>query len=401
MTDVIHTTTPPSLAVRVAGLTAPSAFGRVLGRPPADAISLAGGSPAVEALPSADLAAAVAEVLRDQSRAAAALDYSAQAGSPVLRRWLADREGVDADRVVITNGALHGLSLSFLATVDPGTTVVVEDPTYPLALKALQLTGADVTAIPVDGDGLRTDLLEERLRAGLRPSALYTVPDFQNPTGRTLSVERRAHLVELAETYGFVVVSDNPYAELRWQGDRPADLDASSDRVIRVNTFSKTLGPGLRLGWAVLPEWAHQGFIDLRSRSDQHPSSLTQAAVAELVTRPGFFDGVVAAATALYRHRAAVFIDALRAEFGDAIEVEVPQGGVFAWPRFLDRRADVDEITARAAAAGVLLLPGSQFAVGDAAEISRYARASFGQADDDALREGARRLAVAYREAGR
>jgi 2-aminoadipate transaminase len=276
MTDVLSPATPPILASRVSGLTASSAFGAVLGVPSVAAISFAGGSPAVDVLPWAELAEATALVLESSERGAI-LDYSGHQGSPALRAWIGEREGVAPERVVMTNGALHGLSLSFLATVDPGDVVVVEDPVYPLAVKTLQLTGAKIHAVAVDGEGLRTDLLEEQLRAGLRPRALYTVPDFHNPTGRTLAPARRTHLVELAEAYGFVVVSDNPYVELRCHGDRPDDLDVESDRVIRVNSFSKTFGPGLRLGWAVVPEWVRPGILDLRSRGDQHASTLTQS----------------------------------------------------------------------------------------------------------------------------
>jgi 2-aminoadipate transaminase len=399
MTDVLSP--PPALATRVAGLAAPSAFGAVLGAPTVGAISFAGGSPAVEALPWAELAEATATVLHSPARGAV-LDYSGHQGSPALRGWIADREGVDPDRVVITNGALHGLHLSFLATIDPGDVVVVENPVYPLAVKTLQLTGAEVRAIPLDADGLRTDLLEEQLRAGLRPRALYTVPDFHNPTGRTLSPERRAHLVALAEQYGFVVVSDNPYVELRGHGTRPADLDVASDRVIRVNSFSKTFGPGLRLGWAVVPDWARRGILDLRSRSDQHASTLTQAVIAELVARAGFFEDLVGSAARLYRERALVLADALNSELGDAVDATLPDGGVFAWPRFVDGSVSVDELAAAAGRAGVIVLPGSQFAVGaDREEIGRHARTSFGQASPEAIREGARRLGAAYREVAR
>ncbi|WP_170285676.1 PLP-dependent aminotransferase family protein [Microbacterium rhizomatis] len=408
MTDVLTPLAPPALAARVAGLASPSAFGAVLGASPITAISFAGGSPAAEALPWAELIAATAVVLESPARSAV-LDYSGHQGSPALRAWIAEREGVDADRVVITNGALHGLSLSFLATVDPADVVVVENPVYPLAVKTLQLTGAEIHPVPLDADGLRTDVLEERLRAGLRPRALYTVPDFHNPTGRTLSPERRAHLVELADTYGFVVVSDNPYAELRGHGARPADLDVASDRVIRVNSFSKTFGPGLRLGWAVVPEWVRPGVLDLRARGDQHASTLTQAVVAELVSRPSFFDGLVGAAASLYRERAVVLEGALRAELGDAIEVSAPDGGVFAWPRFVDESVSVDDIAAAAARAGVVILPGSQFAAragsaggdADAADIARHARTSFGQASPEQIHEGVRRLGAAYREVAR
>jgi 2-aminoadipate transaminase len=387
-------TLPATLAERVTGLRSPSAFGSVLGEVRPDAIALTGGSPALEALPREALVAATATVLSDAPRAARALDYSAHQGHAGLREWIGEREGVDASRIVVSNGALHALSLTFLATVDPGDTVVVEDPVYPLVAKVLQLTGARTEAIPVDDDGLDVDELERRLDSGLRPRALYVVPDFHNPTGRVVSADRRVRLVELAERFGFYVVSDNPYVELRGTGERLADLDLASDRVVRVNTFSKTLGPGLRLGWAALPQAVVPGFLDLRSRLDQHASSLTQEIVAEFVAT-GSFEPLVAAASVLYRERAVAFTSALTAALGDAVEVPLPEGGVFTWPRLTDDRVSVADFARAAAAEGVLVIPGEQFgAAGSAA--TRHFRASFGQQDESTLAEAAQRLASAY-----
>lgn len=383
------------LSDRVTGLRSPSAFGSVLGEERSDAIALTGGSPALEALPREALVAATATVLSDAPRAARALDYSAHQGHAGLREWIGQREGVDASRIVVSNGALHALSLVFLATVDPGDTVIVEDPVYPLVAKVLQLAEARIEAVPVDENGLDVDELERRLDAGLRPRALYVVPDFHNPTGRVLSADRRVRLVELAERFGFVVVSDNPYVELRGAGERIADLDLASDRVVRVNTFSKTLGPGLRLGWAALPEAVVPGFLDLRSRLDQHASSLSQEVVAQFVAT-GAFDPLVSAASVLYRSRATVFTAALSSALGDAVEVPLPEGGVFTWPRLTDDRVSVSDFARAAAAEGVLIIPGEQFGT-DASDAARHFRASFGQHDESTLVEAAQRLASAYR----
>ncbi|WP_159499798.1 PLP-dependent aminotransferase family protein [Microbacterium sp. 18062] len=390
-------TTQTFLAERVSGLVAPSSFGAVLGRVADDAIHLTGGSPAIEPLPRAELARLTEAVLADPETAARALDYTGHQGDAGLRAWAGAREGADAARVVITNGALHGLSLTLLAVVDPGDLVLVENPVYPLAVKTLQLTGARVDAVPVDAEGLDVDALADLLRAGARPRALYVVPDFQNPTGSVLAADRRTRLVELAELYGFVVVSDNPYSALRGDGAPVADLDLDSDRVVRVNTFSKTLGPGLRLGWTVAPEWLVPGLLDLRSRQDQHASSLLQEVVGRLVTSDGLFDRTVAAASVLYRERALALVGGLRAELGDAVDVDVPEGGVFAWPRFTDPAVDVDALAAAAAEEGVVFLPGSQFSVvGDAAASRRHARVSFGQATVGQLGEAATRIGRAY-----
>lgn len=389
-----------TLSARVAALAPPTSFGSVLGSPPAETIALTSGSPDVSLLPADAIACATAEVLADPARAPRALDYSARPGHAGLRDWIARREGVESDRVVITNGALHALSLSLLATVDPGDVVVVENPVYPLALSAIQLTGARVETVPTDADGLDVDALEARLAAGLRPRAVYVVPDFHNPTGAVLSAERRIRLVALAERHGFVVVSDNPYASLRWAGEKIADLDVGSDRVIRANTFAKVLGPGLRLGWAVLPEWAVPGVLALRARSDQHASSLTQEIVAELVTNQGLYDDVARAASAEYARRAAAFVGALREGLGAGASVALPDGGLFAWLRLA--HADADQLAARLADRGILVNPGSQFApLGDdtAPDARRHLRMTFARHDADTLRRAAQTIADVHADA--
>jgi 2-aminoadipate transaminase len=337
-------------------------------------------------------------VLGDPVRAARALDYSARQGHAGLRAWAAEREGVDEGRVVLTNGALHALSLALLATVDPGDTVVVENPVYPLALSVIQLTGARVEPIGSDADGLDVDELERRIDEGLRPRAVYVVPDFHNPTGAILAASRRTRLVELAERHGFVVVSDNPYAPLRWRGERIADLDTASDRVIRANTFAKVHGPGLRLGWAVLPEWAVPGALALRARTDQHPSSLVQEVVADLVVRQGLFDEVAAAASGEYRRRADALVGALREGLGDAARVALPDGGLFAWLRL--ERVDADALAARLADQGVLVNPGSQFSSREHAspEVAKHVRMTFARHDVRTLRQAAAAIAEAHDE---
>ncbi|QAY71598.1 PLP-dependent aminotransferase family protein [Xylanimonas protaetiae] len=389
------------LAGRVRGLAAPTRFGAVLGAPPADSIALTSGSPDVALLPAEQIAAATARVLADPRRAAVALDYSHRPGHAGLRAWLAEREGVSVDRVVLTNGALHALALPLLAVVEPGDVVVVENPVYPLLLGVLQLTGARVEAVPTDADGLDVDALERRLADGLRPRALYVVPDFQNPTGATLSAPRRARLVELAERYGFLVLSDNPYTALRWAGDRPADLDLGSDRVVHANTFSKVFGPGLRLGWAVLPEWVTPGVLDLRARTDQHASSLVQEIVADLVLVDDLYDVVAQRAASEYARRAAALVEGLRAALGTAVSVDLPDGGLFAWVHI---GPGADALAARLGDHGVLVSPGSQFVVpgspaADGAAVAEHLRVSFARHGLDTLAEAVRRFTTAHARA--
>ncbi|MGO1745366.1 MAG: PLP-dependent aminotransferase family protein [Microbacterium gubbeenense] len=386
------------LADRVRGLTAPTTFGRVLGVPPEGSVALTSGSPDVGLLPADEIADATAAVIADPVRRARALDYAARPGSLELREWIAAREGVDPSRVFITNGALHAISVSLQSTVNPGDVLVVESPLYPLALSVAQLTGAVVETVPTDAHGLDVDALEAKLSAGLRPAAVYVVPDFQNPSGAVLAPERRVRLVELAERYGFVVVSDNPYATLRWAGEVIPDLDPASDRVIHANTFSKVLGPGLRVGWLVLPEWAYPGAVDIRARTDQHPSSLIQEIVAEIAARRGRFDEIARRATAEYAVRAEALIGGLRDGLGDAIDVATPEGGLFAWVRL--NRVGADEFAEHLAGRGILVNPGSQFSPAGTATADTLTRIrlTFARHDADTLRQAARSISEAHHD---
>lgn len=328
--------------------------------PALGAIPLTGGIPAREALPIAALGTAFQEVLTS-STASAALQYSVPLGIPELRDWIAAREQVDAAQVVVTNGALHALSLTFAALLDPGDLVLVENPTFPIALRVLQYHNAHIRSVPVDDDGLDVDALEELLRSGVRPKIVYTIPDFHNPTGFTLPADRRQRLVELAAIYGFVVVADSPYQELRFAGTAVDGVDVESDLVVRANTFSKTLGPGLRLGWAVLPTWLVPAVSRIRQNNDQHASLLTQRAVSTLLAVPGQFDRIAADAAALYRERSSVLIEALERETAGTLLVPAIEGGIFLWGHVQDPSIDVTVAHQHALRLGTDFLPGHYF----------------------------------------
>lgn len=365
-------------------------------------IPLSGGIPAPDVLPAVELAESFAAVLTDPSAARTALPYARPEGIPELRAWLADREGVaDPDRIQVTDGALHAISLVMQAVLDPGDLVLVESPTFPLALRLLQYHGARWEPVPVDEHGLNVDELERRLRAGARPRLVYLIPDFQNPTAVTLSVERRRRLVELAERYGFLVLADNPYQELAFGGEPLPGLDVDSDRVARANTFSKTLGPGLRTGWVVLPQWLREPVSVVRANTDQFTSLVTQRAVTDLVTRPGRFDAVVDRARIAYARRAATLRTALLAETDGALEVPEVAGGIFLWARITRPGLDADQVLQRALALGTNFQPGRHF---DAASIDgsgpvfgQHLRLGFSAVAEDDLVEAARRLSLALR----
>ncbi|QXC61879.1 PLP-dependent aminotransferase family protein [Aquihabitans sp. G128] len=350
-------------------------------------ISLAGGIPAPSSFPMAELRAAALAALEGGTDA---VQYGRTDGDPACRAALAgwtDAQ-VEPEDLVVTTGSQQGLDLVSRVLVDDGDPVVVGDPDYLGSLQALRSHGAQLTAIPVDGDGLRTDVLAERLAAGLRPKLAYVVTNFHNPTGATLSTERRVHLAELAERYGFVVVEDDPYGELWFDAPPPGPVGPGSEHVVRLRSVSKTVAPGLRLGWMAGPRWLLDAVIVAKQSSDLHTSSLSQGVVTALAQDPAWRAAHLDRSRALYRERRDGLVDALHQTFGDAAPFTVPGGGMFVWTRF-----EGFDATARlldAVAAGVAYVPGSAFGV-DAPDHSAM-RLSFATASVDELHEAVRRL---------
>lgn len=396
----IAVTAVPPLSALARALSEPKGFGdQSLITPRPDSIRLLGGIPAPEALPVPDIARVSAGLWADPAAATAALQYSSSTGFTGLREWIARREGVDPARIVITNGGLHGLSLAALTVVERGSTVAVDDPIFPLFLRVLELATDAVLPVPVDNDGLDVEALAARLAAGERISAVYTVPDFHNPSQGTLTADRRRDLVALAEQYGFYLLIDNPYRELRFAGeDQGLAAFHDSDRAIVVNTFTKTLGPGWRVGWVVLPELLVAPIIRLRNRIDGHSSTVTQTLIEHLVlTDAGWFDSVVTPARKLYGERASALVDALNSALPGAFRTVRPEGGLFLWPRLTDDTVDAAALADRAAEHGVLYQQGAFFPSGsDTWESSRHLRLAYGDRTPEELREAVRRLAAAF-----
>ena len=225
------------------------------------------------------------------------------------------------------------------------------------------------------------------------------MPDFHNPAQVSLSAEKRKALVGLAERHGFYVIVDNPYRELRFAGqDQGVAAFNGSDRAIHVNTFTKTLGPGWRVGWLVLPEHLVEPVIRLRNRLDVHTSSVAQAIVERLVTADDkWYDELVRNAAALYRHRAGVLVDALHQHLPGALDVTAPEGGLFLWPRLIDDGIDPAELFRRAAAQGVVYQQGEFFAPPAGRRSSaRHLRLSYSDRTPDELREAVHRLSAAF-----
>lgn len=396
MTTLTDTRAPRPALIRA--LTAPKGFGdQTLRDRRPDAIELLGGIPDPSVLPSREIAEATARVLAQPG--APALQYSRTEGIPALREWIAAREGVPVERVVITNGGFHGLALAVQTVLERGDLVAVDNPIFPLFLRGLELSDARILPIGVGRTGIDVDDLADRLRAGERPAALYTVPDFHNPSQSTLPTDQRRELVRLAEQYGFVVFADNPYRELRLRGEQESvEPFHDSDLVWHVNTFTKTLGPGLRLGWVVLPAHAVPDVVALRSRQDGHSSTFVQAVIAELLTSdPLLFDATLERARALYRERADALADGLEAEAPGAFEIDRPDGGLFLWPRLRDDAVDAARLAADASAEGVEYQQGAFFASGPGTDAERRLRLAYGDTSAEQLREAAHRIGQALR----
>ncbi|MFJ4170563.1 PLP-dependent aminotransferase family protein [Paenarthrobacter sp. NPDC089714] len=395
MTVNLTTNRRPAL---IEAFTAPQGFGDATLRDKrADAIELLGGIPDPSVLPTTAIAEATARVLAKPG--VPALQYSRTEGISPLREWIAEREGVPVDRILMTNGGFHGLSLAIQSVVERGDLVAVDNPIFPLFLRGLQLSDARTLPVFVGPHGLDVDHLSDLLRGGARPSALYTVPDFHNPSQGTLPGEARRELVRLAEHYGFVILADNPYRELRFAGEQESVEEFNnSEHVLHINTFTKTLGPGLRLGWTVAPGHLARDLAALRSRQDSHSSTLVQAIIGELVTSdPDIFDATLDKARVLYRNRAQTLKAALNREAPGAFESVLPEGGLFLWPRLSDDSVDPDQLAADASAEGVEYQRGSFFPSGPGTDADRHLRLAYGDVSAEKLEEAAARLGRALK----
>jgi len=378
-------------------------FGKSAARPLPGAVPLLGGAPSADALPLAALHEAAAELTADPAALVGALQYSVPTGIDPLRSWIAEREGVDTSRVLVTNGAFHGLSLLFDALLDSGDRIVVEDPTYPLIFRDLQHHDVHVLPLPVSAAGLDLDSLEARLEAGERPTLAYTVPDFHNPTGLVTPAVQRARLVELAERYGFVLISDNAYAGLAAPGvDVPEDYPVESELVVRVRTFSKILGPGLRLGYLVLPQWLVGPVTRLRANQDQHSSVLVQEIVARVVGAgdhaplDGGLDGIASRASAAYARRGDLLARLLEEGLPGGVTLEHTDGGIFRWVQVNDPGIDLAAAQRLARERfGTDAVLGRFFFLNDSEDDRGRLRLGISHLGEDGLREGATRLLAA------
>src|SRR6059058_376771 len=347
-------------------------------------ISFARGVPAPECLPVEQLAECARAALARDGRTI--LSYEPSPGYAPLREWIAARHGVDASRIFLTNGSLQGFV--FLAQrLAPGKRVLVEQPTYDRPLKILRELGAEIVPLQTDDDGLDPDALEAALQGGEKPAFLYLIPTFQNPSGRTLSAERRDRVVELAHEHDLLVLEDDPYGLVRYEGEPlPSLFELSDGAVAYSSSFSKTIAPGLRVGWFVLPPALAKQIEATATSTYITPVLLGQATVHEFVSR-GLFEPNVERVTGLLRGRRDAMLAALDHDLSDARATR-PAGGYFIWLT-LDG-VDVAKLQQRAEESGVTFVPGTDFG-GD----SDTLRLAFSFVSQDEIATGVERLAAA------
>ncbi len=383
----------------------------------ADVISLAGGLPDTSTFAPELYAQMMEEVSRDTARA---LQYGPTEGMAATVECIAEvmeAEGtpIDPSEVIVTTGGQQVIDLVCKTLIDPGDVIVAEAPTYPGAVPTFSAYEARVEQIEMDGDGMPIDALEsalERMQAqGSRPKFIYTVPNFQNPAGVTMSLARRRRLIEVARERELLILEDNPYGLLRYEGDAlPTlySLDAesghrrgSSDLVIYLGTFSKILSPGVRLGWAVAPRPVLEKLNLGKQGADLCSSPVTQMFVAAYFKQRGADGGphwrdYVESQSDLYRGRRDTMLEALEEHFGEHARWTAPRGGLFIWAT-LDERIDTTDLLALARKRGVAFVPGRAAYV-DGRSGSSSMRLNFAGVPSAEIREGVRRIGAALRE---
>lgn len=369
-----------------------------------DIISFAGGLPASEFFPIEAFKHASDTVLSEIGPQA--LQYGATEGYRPLREMIARhmaRYGivVDIDNVLITSGSQQALDLIGKILINRGDRILTEEPTYLGALQAFNAYGPSYVTVPIEDDGLRIDKLEEALRAG--PKFMYILPNFQNPSGVTLSLEKRLELVRLADRYGVPIVEDDPYGQLRYEGKHIKPIvaldseyfhgapDHYSGNVIYLSTFSKTLAPGLRLGWVVAPKDVIDHLVQAKQGSDLHTSTFIQMVTYE-VARAGFIDQHVRRLREIYRRRRNAMLDALANTFPDrdsGVRWTNPEGGLFLWVS-LPEKIDATELLKEALKEKVAFVPGGSFYPNGGHRNSM--RLNFSNATEEMIEQGIRRL---------
>ncbi len=365
-----------------------------------EVISFAGGLPAAELFPAAEMAEITRRVL--ETEGSKALQYSTTEGDPPLRALIAERMNraqhtrVTADDIMITSGSQQGLDLTGKILLDEGDVVICESPTYVGAIGAFKAYQPRFVEVETDDQGMVPEALAAALAANDRVKIIYAIPDFQNPSGRTWSLERRQAVVDIAARAGVVLVEDAPYAELRFEGEPLPALKAldEHDNVVFLGTFSKIFCPGLRCAWLVAPADLLPRYIMVKQGADLHTSTLVQRQVACYLEQFGLEDNI-ARVIEVYRERRAVMMAVLEAELPDGVTFTRPEGGLFLWvtlPEHVNGRDLLEACLKR----DVAYVPGGAFYPCGGNE--NHARLNFSFMPPERVEEGAKRFCAVVRE---
>jgi 2-aminoadipate transaminase len=371
-----------------------------------DIISFAGGLPAPDVFPVKEFKAACSYVLDKFSTQA--LQYSTTEGFRPLREMIAESTAryavsVTPENILITSGSQQALDFIGRVFINQGDHVVVESPTYLGALQAWNAYGAQYVSVPSDENGMITGELEKALRVG--PKFIYVLPNFQNPSGTTLSLERRKQLVELADRYGVPIVEDDPYGKLRFEGEHlppvvsldsqyRSDNGTYTGNVIYLSTFSKLLAPGIRLAWVIAPEQVIRKLVQAKQAADLNTAALNQM-VAYEVSKDGFLDRHVKLIRSVYKERRDVMLEMMDEVFPPEVRWTRPQGGMFLWG-MLPPEMDAAEVLTQAVERKVAFVPGGAFHPNGGGQNTM--RINFSYSNPEAIREGITRLGMLLKE---
>ena len=364
-------------------------------------VSFAGGWPDPALFPTDAIKEILAHVVDTEPQIA--LQYGATAGDPRLRRWLSERMQskngmtVGEDQIVVTSGSQQGLFLINALLVEDGDVIATESPSFVGAFGSMNLFGGRRVGIRMDDDGLDTEALESVLKSQ-KVKLLYVIPDFQNPTGRTMSVARRKRLVELAEQYDFIILEDSPYSELRYNGEYLPPIHSldPNGRTVYLGSFSKTFSP-MRVGWMCLPAEMVSKVVLMKQSADTNTSALTQSLIYHFCER-GLLDGQIAKINAAYKRKRDVMLATFDRYMPAEVEWTSPDGGMFAWLS-LPHHLDASELFHKAINEKVAVVAGSAFYPNKSSAKHHEMRINWVSPSEGQIQVGMRALANVIREA--
>ena len=365
-------------------------------------ISLAGGNPAAELFPSDELSKIAGKILMTQPTLA--LQYGTTDGYPKMKdcaKARAEKVGAysEGDSIIITTGANQGIDLTTKAIINKGDKIIVENPSFIGSLNAFRTYECQLVGVDVDNDGMNMDKLEAALRANPDAKLLYTIPTFQNPTGTTMTLEKRKRLLELASKYDVLIIEDNPYGDLRFSGEEVATLKSldTEGRVIYCGSFSKILSPGMRLGYIIGAAPLLEKIEILKQVNDVHTPMLTQLMCVEFMKKYDI-DKYIEKNRALYGKKCQIMLDTMEETFPKGkVTWTVPEGGIFLWCTCPGFEGDASEIVDKCLEKKVAIVPGSNFAIDQSLKSNQF-RLNYSSIAPEKIEEGVRRLGAVLTE---